>query len=98
MLLQKLRKKYVSLKKNALSADKVGFSLINPVYLRKPIISACADSVGLSGKQSLPACAHNLTLSARADTMGFFRQTGFIRDKPTLSADNVGFFRETYII
>ena len=57
-------------KKNTLSANKVGFSLINPVYLRKPIVSASADKVGLFGKQSLSACADNLTLSVSADNMG----------------------------
>ena len=36
--------KYVSLKKT----DKVGFSLINPVYLRKLILSACTGKVRLS--------------------------------------------------
>ena len=44
--------------------------MINPVYLRKPILFASADEVGFFGKQSLSACADNLTLSARADDMG----------------------------
>ena len=57
-------------KKPTLSADKVGFSVINPVYLRKPILSACTDKVGLSvhaGKDCFPG---KPTLSASADNMG----------------------------
>ena len=49
----------------------MGFSPINPVYLRKRILSARADKIGVFGKQSLSACADNLTLSARVDNTGF---------------------------
>ena len=40
--------KLVSLKNPTLSADKVGFSLIKPVYLGKPILFARADKMELS--------------------------------------------------
>ena len=43
--------KRVFLKKTTLSADKVGLSLINLVYLRKSILSAPADKVGENEKQ-----------------------------------------------
>ena len=46
--------KYVSLKKKpTLSADKVGFSLMNPVHLNKPILSAHADKDSFPDKPTL---------------------------------------------
>ena len=64
--------KYVSLKPT-LSADKVGFSLISLVYLRKSISSARADKVGLSAQADKDSFPNKPTLSACADDMGFLR-------------------------
>ena len=69
----------------------MGFSPINPVYLRKPILSARADKVGLSAHADKDCFPGKPTLSARADNMGFLDTPGLSERKP-LSADNVGFF------
>ena len=72
----------------------MGFSLISPVYLRKSILSAPANEVGLSAHADKDCFSDKPTLSVRADNMGFLRKTEIIRRKPILSVDNVGFSRE----
>ena len=60
----------------------MGFSLINQIYLRKLILPAHADKDCFGDKPNL---------SVRSDNIGFLGKTGFIIEKPTLSADNVSF-------
>ena len=45
------------------NTDKVCFSLINPVYLRKFILSACADKVGLTAQADEDCFPDKPTLS-----------------------------------
>ena len=59
--------------KPTLSADKVGFSLINQVYIRKPILSVHADKVRLSAHEDKDCFPDKPTLAARTDNMGSLR-------------------------
>ena len=81
----------VSLQKPTLSTDEVGFSLIYLVYLRKPILSARTDKMGLSAHADKDCFPDRTTLSARADNIGF-------PDKPGLSERNPLYLREAHII
>ena len=59
--------------KNTLFADKVGFSLINPVYIGKPKLSVHADKVRLSAHEDKDRFLDKPTLAAHTDNMGSLR-------------------------
>ena len=71
-------------KKTTLSADKVGFSLINLIYLGKPILSAHTEKVGLSARtnkdvfQINPPSLRAQIISVYLDKPVYQRETHFI--------------------